>query len=225
MLLSIVCVHAVLLAWVAMERMPQAPKRAVASLLVFDVPPAPTEAQPAKAVVVPVAVPSDQPPPVIEIPAVAQRLLVVSLPAPVVAEQAGPVEGGCDLTETVQSAIRQDVAARSALRDLPRDARSVANAVMVWDGHWIEGSSAASRNTVDKIQQVVLATIEGASDDCRNQVQAGPRILSIPGPPDMVLALGSGRWRWIDLQLGEDVTRLSRQTAYGTASRDLAFRN
>lgn len=133
---------------------------------------------------------------------IAAEATIPTLPAdmPGVSTDAGAAPGGtCDLTDVVQANLRADPELQAALDRLPRSDRSVASAVMLWDGHWIVGASPAARDTLTKIRAVVIATIEAASLPCRTSSQTGPRLMSLRGEPDTILALGSGKWRWADL--------------------------
>lgn len=197
-LLPIIALHVAVLAW-AVERQSASPtQRAGSSLVTFDVAPAPTppapplehRSAPSSAIVQPL--PIVLPPP---------ALLPVA--AVTTVEDAVP-EGGCDLTDTVQTALRESDAARASIAALPRSERSVANAIMLWDGHWVGARSPGDGRIMAGIRDVVRATVRAASPDCRAQLQAGPRLIVLPGAPDVVLALGSGRWRWNDLALDDE---------------------
>jgi hypothetical protein len=174
---------------------PTVPGKSVAlvDLRMSDVnPPAPQRA----AVVTPPIV--EMPPLLVHVPL---QLPQISLAPPILSitdPLAAPGQA-CDLTGTVQRALRQDPAVRGALDMMPRDARSVANAVMLWDGHWIDGRDGASRSALERIRAVVLATVAQAPGICRTQAQAGPSLVTVPGEPDAVFALGSGQWRWDDM--------------------------
>ncbi len=191
-LAPIFAAHAALLLWIAADRVDATPPRTDSALAVFDVlptPPAPLPSMPTEPVAVPVPaiiLPPPIAPPIMPLP--------VALPALTTTELPAPVAGGCDLTDTVQAALRADPAARAALASLPPRARSVANAVMLWDGRWI-----GSGDEFGPIRTIVLAALRSASADCRAATQAGPRLIVVAGRPDFVLAVGSGRWRWGDL--------------------------
>lgn len=198
LLAAIVVAHAAAFALIVIDRPAARVARAsVPTLLTFDVPATP-EPAPAKVVPAPVE-PLPMPPPVVEIalpppPVISATPVSLDVDRPLSSSGAG-----CDLTDVVQSALRESAAAKAAIATLPAKARSVANAVMLWDGRWIDGGDATTRRALARIREVVLATVDGATADCRAQAQAGPRLILIPGTPDAVLALGSGRWRWGDL--------------------------
>ena len=145
------------------------------------------------------------------------------------AASAALTDGGCDLTEIIQAAVRDDVDARSALQSLPQAAHSVANAIMLWDGSWT-ADKPTSADALTPVRKVLVATVANASTACREAVQAGPRLVTVAGPPDMVLAIGSGRWRWGDLlpldlktaQAAPDVRAQNTETTDLAESEDTA---
>ncbi len=148
------------------------------------VPPTPVE---------PIAVP----PPAIYLPS--SNLLNVSL----VTTSLGDTGGNCDLTAPVQAALVASEAVRADLPQIPRNERSVANAIMIWNAAWIVpivGDAQQSLAAHSTIRDTIADTIAAASPDCRLQPQAGPRLIILPGTGDnTVLALGSGVWRWQDV--------------------------
>lgn len=207
LLVPILLVHAAILAWVATDRMAMpAHPRGAGRLITFDVPPAPQPpaARPRVEPVVKAVIP---PPPVID-PLLAPPPPIAAPSITLAQTEEVPLGGGCDLTDAVQAALRGSPDALAAIAAFPARERSVANAVMLWDGRWIEANTAGGRHALAQIRRIVLATIAGASDACRTQLQAGPRLVAIPGPPDTMLALGSGRWHWQDLA-PVDATRIA----------------
>lgn len=113
------------------------------------------------------------------------------------------IGGGCDLTQPVQDALRQNVAVRRQLPAIPADRRSVANAIVMWNVNWIdaEAAPAPAQAAFATIRQTITQVVTASSADCRNQLQRGPRLLYLPGTAGktMVLALGSGQWTWQQL--------------------------
>ena len=108
------------------------------------------------------------------------------------------VAGGCDLTQPVQAALRNSAEVRRQLPAIPADSLSVANAITVWNAGWIEPDGAPTQSALRAIRQTITQSVATSSQDCRNQVQSGPRLLYLPwdSAKTMVLALGSGRWTW-----------------------------
>ena len=135
------------------------------------------------------------PPPEVVLPT-ASTLLVAMLDQTESAKNGG----ACDLTGPVQAALQSSDAVRASLPLIPPDKRSVANAIMVWKVAWLAEDQQLDATAIAAIQGVVAETIAAATPECRLQPQAGPRLLLLSGTGDtVVLAVGSGEWRWQDL--------------------------
>ena len=105
----------------------------------------------------------------------------------------------CQLTVWLQQALQADPQVQIALPLIPRPARSVANAIMLWNGAWVEPPAQASGG-VSTLQQALIAGIRAAPIACQDQVIHGPElIILLDGAGATVLAIGSGDWRWADL--------------------------
>jgi hypothetical protein len=170
------------------------------SLSVFDISATSTNPEPPKAPQ-PKPVKPTRPWPVIvpppEITLPPANTLVVAL----LDQTEGAANGGaCDLTAPVQAALQSNEAVRASLPLIPPDKRSVANAIMLWKAAWLADDQQLDNNAVAVIRDVIADTIAAATPECRLQPQAGPRLLLLPGMGDtVVLAVGSGQWRWQDL--------------------------
>ena len=82
---------------------------------------------------------------------------------------------------------------------IPRQARSVANAILLWNGQWLMLGSSQS-GALQPVEQIVKETVERAPQACQAEVLQGPRLILVSEPHDtFVLAFGSGDWRWTDL--------------------------
>jgi hypothetical protein len=78
---------------------------------------------------------------------------------------------------------------------------------MVWNANWVMPDTSLQPAAFDDIRDVVATTVAAASEACRVQPQGGPRLILLPGTTEnVVLALGSGTWRWQDVL---DTARLS----------------
>ncbi len=182
------------------------PVEEVSPLATFDVeqpgpdtpePPKPKQIEtpplPPEPVIVPV--------PEILLPSV--NAMPVSVLEQVASEASG---GGCDLTDPIQRALQADIRVNLELPSIAPDRRSVANALAVWDGFWIESDQQFPEPALTSIQDTVRLTVAAASDACRLQVQRGPRLIYLPGPGrTTVLALGSGEWTWQQVVDSSDV--------------------
>ena len=173
-----------------------------ASLKVFDVPqgppnPDPKPAQPLQPVRVP--------PQIVDAVLVPPPIIPLPVPSPVVVAMLAQSDidakgGACDLTDPVRAALIESPLVQERLARMPRAHRSVANAIMVWNVDWIVSDHRLDIEALDAIRDVVAGTIAAASDDCRMQDQSGPRLIILPGADtNIVLALGSGAWRWQDV--------------------------
>lgn len=155
--------------------------------------PAPPQPQPTPSPAPPVVLllPSELAPPPPAVPEAIQALL-----AEADSQGAG---GACDLTGPVEAALRLDPDVQRLLPSIPPSRRSVAMAIALWNREWVAPDAGLDTVVLDAIRLTVATTIDAASDACRAQVQAGPRLVYLPGEIDTVLALGSGEWTWQDV--------------------------
>jgi hypothetical protein len=120
--------------------------------------------------------------------------------AAVTASQTADHVSTCQMTEQVQARLADDPQVLLALAHIPRGARSVANALMLWDGAWVGSRQDDQAQALGVIRGVIVEAIATASPDCRALPVLGPRLLSIPDPSGAtLLVVGSGAWRWDDL--------------------------
>lgn len=129
---------------------------------------------------------------------------------PAIGADAGPLASGdagpgCRLEAAVGQALQADERTRSALQRLPRSARSVANAIMLWDGAWVPDGPATA-GAFAALRESISAELTAAEPSCRAEVLAGPVFIPVEtGGETVVLTVGSGVWRWG--QLTEDHAR------------------
>lgn len=125
----------------------------------------------------------------------------VSMPVPRNAVGNG-ASGGCSLAESVSQALERDAEAKAALARIPAQSRSVANAVMLWDGRWIAPERVGGQAALISVQTAVAEALASAPAECRSRSETGPVLLILNDAPEtIVLALGSGTWRWSDLSI------------------------
>ncbi len=125
----------------------------------------------------------------------------------------------CDLTDPVQAALRNDPHVLAQLPAIPVDRRSVANAVALWNQDWVRIDDARAQAAIAPVRETVLRVVEAATDDCRNQIQAGPRLiyLSDGNGQTTIFALGSGQWTWQQVALTGRIPPIQTQSAANTA--------
>lgn len=105
----------------------------------------------------------------------------------------------CQLTSWLQAALEKDPQVQGALALIPRPTRSVANAVMIWDGGWVTPPHAASGG-VGVLRMALLSGIKSAPAACQAQPIRGAELMTLTNGADTtVLAIGAGEWRWSDL--------------------------
>ena len=131
--------------------------------------------------------------------AVAPELQQVSLAA-----APGAAKAGCELAADVQAALRQSPAVAAAVMHIPVTARSVSNALLLWDGQWAKSAALGGAAALKPIQIVVQASIRAAPAACQRETITGPRLMlasdvGAPAAGGVVLAFGSGNWRWDQL--------------------------
>ncbi|GGE02991.1 hypothetical protein GCM10011529_06790 [Polymorphobacter glacialis] len=172
---------------------PLAPPEAIA-LLAFRAPASPAPAPepvPAKAYVpVPTAVAPQ--------PEIAE--VVIDPPATASARDAA-----CAPLKAVQAALASDPAVRTAIAAVPTGARSVAEAIVVWNQGWsplasLEVPLAGGEAPLAGVRALVARTLAALPAHCLAEPITGPRLVLVEGAAQTaVLAFGSGAWRWRDL--------------------------
>ena len=105
----------------------------------------------------------------------------------------------CELTQWLQKALQSDPQVQQALARIPRAGRSVANAIMLWDGAWVAPPATATAD-IAMIRRAVIVGIGAAPPACRDQPTRGPELFTLADTfGTTVVVVGSGVWRWADL--------------------------
>jgi hypothetical protein len=100
----------------------------------------------------------------------------------------------------LQAAFQGDPKVHDELALIPRQARSVANAVQLWDGVWVDPRAVGGPAIADPIRAAIVAVVSQAPAGCHDQPVLGPRLFAVVDPRGtIVVALGSGQWKWTDL--------------------------
>lgn len=111
--------------------------------------------------------------------------------------------GSCTLAASIETSLRTNAAARAALERMPREARSVANAQMLWDGHWIAAGGADGPAALDPLRALVVDAVRAATPECRDATVTGPQLMFVADASGTrVLGFGSGTWSWSQLLEG-----------------------
>ncbi len=115
-------------------------------------------------------------------------------------EEAPSGAAGCNITDNIRAALVASPLTRGALAEIPADARTVANAVMLWDGRWVALPPQAGGTGLAQLRKIVVSGILAVPADCRATAIGGPRLIFVPdGASTVVLAFGSGTWAWSEL--------------------------
>lgn len=163
---------------------------------------APASAAQAKGILKPVQ-PTDIAPQYVEVsasqPDLTERDPLQDPVALSVAAASGAGGTACHITEWLQQALQADPQVQAALLVIPRPARSVSNALMLWDGGWVKVQVTADAG-VAAIRSAVVSGVRAAPPACQAQLVQGPELMTLTSGLDTtVVAIGSGEWRWGDL--------------------------
>ena len=203
LLLAIAAAHLLIL-WLALlltgfTGRPQPRSR---TLAVFDVSQVDTPDTPAK--------PAKQ----VQVSKIRPQLLVptrITIDAPPAAAGSGTGQG-CGMAGVLAKGISENPEAMAAVAALPREVRSETDAVMLWNGTWLEPSQSEAlagvplvsamtgQDPVTVLKTKILATLAAAPAECREVESLGPQLIPISelGRTTM-LVIGSGAWRWSSL--------------------------
>lgn len=200
-LIVIIAIHLMVLLWLITHPSISPSRRDPGpGLVLVSISPGKRPATPPTAPKPPPPIPLPPPPvilpSVLPIPAAAQNIAPAGLGAP----QPGDA-GGCALATRTAEAIVADPAAMAELAALPPSYRTLADAVMLWNGEWLTiAPGLPIAPATGSLRRVVEQVVAEASPDCRAAPTNGPQFLAIPEPGrTTTLVIGSGTWRWSDL--------------------------
>ena len=142
----------------------------------------------------------------IELPPIDIPLIEIAIPdaaddraVPVPTSLPAAALGGCAPEDALRLALAASPEVMRALAAIPASQRSVADAIVVWNAAW-SVPTRRSHAPLASIKIVVTHTLGALPAPCLAQEVNGPRLVLIEaasGP--MVLAFGSGTWRWQDV--------------------------
>ena len=150
----------------------------------------------------------------VQVSKIRPQLLVpttLTVAAPPAAAGSGTGEG-CGMAGLLAKGISENPAAMAAVAALPKAVRSDADAVMLWNGAWLDTaqgsafsvlpilSAMTGQDPVTALKTVILATLAAAPAECREVESLGPQFIPIAEPErTTMLVIGSGAWRWSTL--------------------------
>ena len=206
----ILLIHLLLLALLVLSpsSLPPIPvQAAAASLRTFDVA-APASARPAATRPQPKPPEPEEtvlPEPVLELDTPMDAAVPIADPGPpspvfdALAAQKAGFGTTCDVASTLARAFTENALIRGELVRIGPGSRSVANAIMFWDGKWVDLPGEAPADAVNTLRRAILEGVRAAPPECLTQDIAGPRFIAVPGSRTTMLVLGSGTWRWEQL--------------------------
>jgi hypothetical protein len=109
----------------------------------------------------------------------------------------GEPGAACNLTQQLAEAFGSSPEVRQGIATIPASGRSVANALMLWDGRWAEGTQSGG---MALLRALLVKAIVSSRPECLQAQNQGPVLFLIPdNQTTVVLAIGSGQWRWADV--------------------------
>ncbi len=109
-----------------------------------------------------------------------------------VAASSGPEGEACAIAAAIQADLLVDEAARAEIAAIPFDARSVANAIVLW-----AGTPEHVRPVLPATDALILKRLQSVPAACIDLDQAGPDfIYAMVDNRTISIAVGSGQWRW-----------------------------
>ena len=178
---------------------PAAPADAGPALRVFDVarqdlaptPPLPPT-EPTEVIV---------PPPLIDVPAPSPMVVSIA-PLPPASAPVGAAGPACDVNGAMLATLRTDPLAAQAITRVPRQNRSVANALQIWNGRWADAAQLGGAETVQLLRHAVANGLARLPPGCRDQGRVGPAFFLVPQEgEDIMIVIGSDNWSWGQLLL------------------------
>ena len=114
------------------------------------------------------------------------------------------VAGGCAIFDIVSKSLTAEPAVASAILSTPRESRSIADAVVIWNAGW-SVTAGSLGEPLGPARAVIEQSLRAVPDNCLDEPVAGPRLVPIPeGDRTMFLAIGSGNWTWRQLLVETD---------------------
>lgn len=107
--------------------------------------------------------------------------------------------GDCDMAARLERALAGDADIAAALVAARGGRGGASDAVLVWDGAWLQSPGQAGKGLAG-VRQALAVEIAFAPAACREATVQGVVVLTVAAGPDAPrLALRAGRWRWRDL--------------------------
>lgn len=113
------------------------------------------------------------------------------------------ISAACAPLDAITQAIEADPAARAAVEQAPRSARSVAEALVIWNERWTD-LAVPPDAPLTPVRATVMRALVPLAPACLEASITGPRLLPIAGARGTtLLVFGSGVWSWQDLTVAD----------------------
>lgn len=146
---------------------------------------------------------SGKPPPPALPSKLAQAFKPLAAPSPTVetaADASSVASDSCAPLDAVTAALLANDEALTAVRSTPPEARSIADAVVIWNARWSTLADDYPQAPLRPTRTAIEQSLASFGGNCLDQPVTGPRLIPIPdGDRTMFLVVGSGIWRWHDL--------------------------
>ena len=205
LLVAIMAAHLLIIFWLISRPIERAPLKEASTLILIDAAPSSRPSSPPRAQIK--ARPLPKPTPILLPPVpIPDALPEDAIDGRVASSSSTQPDGGCHLSDETAAAIQRNPAAMAELASLPPGVRTEADAVMLWQGRWLDefltrpASSSTDLPAIGEVRRVMESVILAAPPPCRDLAEVGPVLVPIaePGRTTM-LVIGSGTWRWADL--------------------------
>lgn len=117
---------------------------------------------------------------------------------------------GCTPLEEVRDSIIGDSVAIASALNSPPETKSIAEAVVIWNGDWIHAAGNATA-PLAPARAAIERSVATMSQECLDEQIAGPRLIPLPASTGtLFLVFGSGTWKWQDVSDDIAITATAR---------------
>lgn len=104
----------------------------------------------------------------------------------------------CNLAQDLATDLQTNPLAQMAVDSVPEQSLSVARALLLWDGHWVNPDITDPGSMM--LKAIILREIAAAKPECLAERNPGPQFLFVnQGARTVTIVIGSGQWSWAEL--------------------------
>ena len=125
---------------------------------------------------------------------------VTELSIPAESESNSPAGAStvCATLGAILETLLLDTVAVEAIRSAPPEARSIADAIVIWNVGWAP-TALTDLDPLFVVRTTIERSLSGVADGCLDEAVTGPRLVPIPdasGSRTIFVVFGSGNWTW-----------------------------